>query len=63
MFLESESSPPGATPITYRPAVVSGEKAVEIAKTDGYFPVIDKEIDVFAIPSTTGKHIYDLIKF
>ena len=37
------------------PAVVSGEKAVEAALMEGFYPVVDRTVDIFAIPSTTGK--------
>ena len=38
----------------FRPAVVEGERAVEAALSDGMFPVIDKTVDVFAVPSAAG---------
>ena len=41
--------------VTYRPAVVFGEKAVEEAVIDGCFPVVDKQVDVFAVPCVEGK--------
>ena len=37
------------------PAVVTGEKAVEAALLEGFYPVVDRTVDIFAIPSTTGK--------
>lgn len=37
------------------PAIVEGEKAVEQALSEGYFPVLNREIDVFAFPSSTGR--------
>ena len=43
-----------AEPQIFHPAVVEGKKAVEIARFDGKCPVLDKNIDVFAIPSCTG---------
>ena len=46
----------GATPYSSRPAVVVGEKAVEAAISDGLYPVIDKTIDVFAVPSAEGMY-------
>ena len=46
--------PGGATAYTYQPAVVEGEKAVEAALSEGLYPVIDKTVDVFAIPGVTG---------
>lgn len=36
------------------PAVVSGTKAVEAALLEGLFPVVDKMVDVFAVPSCPG---------
>ena len=31
-----------------------GEKGVQAALSDGFFPVVNKEIDVFAVESCTG---------
>jgi hypothetical protein len=36
------------------PAVVEGEQAATTALSDGRFPVVDKSIDVFAVPSSPG---------
>ena len=38
------------------PAVVCGTKAVEAALLEGLFPVVDKMVDVFAVPSCPGEH-------
>lgn len=38
----------------FRPAVVEGESALEAALSDGMFPVVDKAVDVFAVPSAPG---------
>jgi 1-phosphatidylinositol-5-phosphate 4-kinase len=40
------------------PAVVEGEQAATTALSDGRFPVVDKSIDVFAVPSSPGQCIY-----
>ena len=47
----------GAVAYVSKPAVVDGEKAVEAALTEGMFPIIDKTIDVFAVPSTDGMYM------
>ena len=44
-----------ATVVMARPAVVVGRKAVEEAMSNGFYPVVDQELDVFAIPSVEGK--------
>ena len=49
--------PSGATAYTCQPAVVEGVKAMEAALSDGMFPVIDKTVDVFAIPCVPGNAI------
>lgn len=50
-----------------RPAVVKGVKAVEHALEEGQYPVVDKNVDVFAIPSAEGidwfVYIYYLSNF
>lgn len=43
-----------AAPQVFHPAVVEGEKAVQAALSEGLFPVLDKTIDVFAVPSSEG---------
>ena len=61
----TESSKPGesaaaavttesASAYTCKPVVVIGEKGVEAALSDGKFPVIDKDVDVFAVASSPG---------
>ena len=45
-----------AMPI-FCPAVVEGEQAVELALSDGNFPVVDKLVDVFAVASAPGEFI------
>ena len=35
--------------------MVNGEKAMEEAISDGFYPVINKDNDIFAIPSLQGK--------
>ena len=47
----------GAVAYVSKPAVVDGDKAVEAALTEGMFPIIDKTIDVFAVPSTDGMYM------
>ena len=37
------------------PALVRGEKEVEVARAEGRYPVIDITADVFAITSAPGK--------
>ena len=44
----------GAVAYISKPAVVDGEKAVEAALAEGLFPIIDKTVDVFAVPSAEG---------
>ncbi len=44
----------GATPTIPKPAVVSGDKAVEVALSEGLCPVINKELDVFAVCGSSG---------
>lgn len=53
---ETSASPTGATPPTYRPIIVNNEKEVIQARNDGYYPVINKSIDIFAILSSPGKN-------
>lgn len=48
----------GAVAYTSKPAVVDGEKAVEAALAEGLFPIIDKSVDVFAVPSAEGTCIH-----
>ena len=43
------------------PAVVEGKHAVKKALADGLFPVVDKSIDVFAVPSAPGYLVYLII--
>lgn len=50
----------GAVAYTSKPAVVDGEKAVEAALAEGLFPIIDKSVDVFAVPSAEGTCIRGL---
>lgn len=50
----------GAVAYTSKPAVVDGEKAVEAALAEGLFPIIDKSVDVFAVPSAEGTCIHGL---
>jgi len=50
----------GAVAYTSKPAVVDGEKAVEAALAEGLFPIIDKSVDVFAVPSAEGTSIHVL---
>ena len=47
----------GAVAYISKPAVVDGEKAVEAAVAEGMSPIIDKSIDVFAVPSTDGMYV------
>ena len=47
----------GAVAYISKPVVVDGEKAVEVALAEGMFPIIDKSIDVFAVPSTDGMYV------
>lgn len=54
---ETSASPTGATPPTYRPIIVNNEKEVIQARNDGYYPVINKSIDIFAILSSPGKRM------
>ena len=46
-----------STPHTFRPAVVDGVDAVQDALAEGMFPVLDKTVDVFAVPSAPGLNI------
>ena len=39
------------------PALVHGQKAVEVAKTDGKWPVVDLLVDKYAILSNNGKWV------
>lgn len=55
----NKDSPPvaideGAPQRVFCPAVVEGESAVEAALSSGMFPVVDKAVDVFAVPSASG---------
>lgn len=48
--------PSGAAAAAFtKPAVVEGRKELEEALTEGFFPVVDKSIDVFAMPSAPGE--------
>ena len=38
------------------PALVRGEKEVEVARAEGRYPIIDITADVFAIASSPGKY-------
>lgn len=52
----------GATAMpVFCPAVVEGKHAVKKALADGLFPVVDKSIDVFAVPSAPGYLVTTLI--
>ena len=42
--------------------VVSGDKAVEVALSEGFFPVVNKESDIFAVPSVSGKCLFSVNK-
>ena len=55
--MDSPFTNPEGTAIqqVFCPAVVDGEQAVEAALSDGKFPVVDKSVDVFAVPSSPGK--------
>ena len=47
----------GATAMpVFCPAVVEGEQAVRAALRKGMLPVVDKSVDVFAVPSAPGMH-------
>ena len=46
-----------STPHTFHPAVVEGVDAVQAALKEGMFPVLDKTVDVFAVPSAPGLNI------
>ncbi|XP_019863884.1 PREDICTED: phosphatidylinositol 5-phosphate 4-kinase type-2 beta-like isoform X2 [Amphimedon queenslandica] len=53
-------SPTGAASPVYRPILVNGEKEVVQAKADGYYPIIDKSVDIFAVLSLpeSRKEVY-----
>ena len=58
---ETLDTPPtegACAPPILRPAVVEGEKAAETALAEGMFPVVDKTVNVFAVPSAPGWYMY-----
>lgn len=46
-----------------RPAIVKGENAVEQALSEGYYPVLNRDIDVFAFKSSSGTCIYPIYMY